>query len=326
MALLLVSIPSAWNSASMGKRKFFIDTDTATDDAVALIMALRNPEIEVVGISIVAGNCPEPSATQNALYTRELVGSSVPIHVGADKPMTRPLQTAQHVHGVDGMGDIGLPLKGRKPDSNKGVQAQIDAIVNNPGEIELVTLGPLTNLALAIQLEPKIVKLVKRVVVMGGTAVLPGNITPLAEFNFWVDPEAAHIVANSGIYFEMAGWDISVAHAVIEDDLAAELRKLGPLGEFAIDIQKVLREFCFTSTQLTGFDLPDPIAMAIAIDPSIATKEKSLFVDVIPGDGPARGQSVVDVLNNLKKAPNCRVIYEADRERFIAMLRKSLSA
>jgi len=310
----------------MGKRKFFIDTDTATDDAVALLIALRHSGIEVLGISIVAGNCPAPSATQNALYTRDLVGSKVPVHVGADRPLMRPLQTAQHVHGIDGMGDIGLPLKGRNPDSFKGVQALIDAILNNPGEVELVTLGPLTNLALAIQIEPRIVNLIKRVVIMGGTAVLPGNITPLAEFNFWVDPEAAHIVANSGIYFEMAGWDISVAHAVIDDELAADLRKLGPLGEFAIDIQGVLREFCINSSQFEGFDLPDPIAMAIAIDPSIVTKEKSLYVDVIPGDGAARGQTVVDVLNNLKKTPNCRVIYAADRDRFIAMLRNSLSS
>lgn len=117
-----------------------------------------------------------------------------------------------------------------------------------------------------------------------------------------------------------------MAHAVIDDDLAAELRKLGPLGEFAIDIQGVLREFCINSSQFMGFDLPDPIAMAIAIDPSIVTKEKSLYVDVIPGDGPARGQSVVDVLSNLKKKPNCRVIYEADRERFLALLKRSLSA
>lgn len=310
----------------MAKRKFFIDTDTATDDALALIMALRQPDIEVVGISIVAGNCPEPSATQNALYTCELIGAKIPVHVGAAKPLMRDLQTAQHVHGKDGMGDIGLKLEGRKPTSYKGVQAIIDAILANPNEIELVTLGPLTNIALAIQLEPKIVNLVKRVVVMGGTAVLPGNITPLAEFNFWVDPEAANIVANSGMFFEMAGWDISVAHAVIDDALAAELRSLGPIGEFAIDIQGVLREFCRTSSHLDGFDLPDPIAMAIAIDPTIATKEKNLYVDVIPGDGPARGQTVVDTLDNLKRKPNCRVIYQADRERFLKLLKVSLAS
>ena len=127
----------------------------------------------------------------------------------------------------------------------------------------------MTNLALALRLEPAIVGALKRVVTMGGTAVLPGNITPLAEFNFWVDPEAAAIVTNSGLHFEMAGWDISTAHAVIHDELAAELRSLGTLGQFAVDIQGVLREFCRTETILDGFDLPDPLAMAIALDPSL---------------------------------------------------------
>ena len=306
-------------------RKFFIDTDTATDDAVALIMALTQPDIDVLGISIVAGNCPADMATQNALYTLELLGSKVPVHVGATKPLLRELQSGQHVHGSDGMGDIGLPLKGRIPTSYDGVTAIIDVIMNNPGEIELVTLGPLTNIALAISIEPKIIKNVKRFIAMGGTAVLPGNITPLAEFNFWVDPEAAHMVFNSGLFIEMVGWDISVAHAVISDQLATELRALGKLGEFAIDIQGALREFCRTTTQLDGFDLPDPIAMAIAIDPTIVTKEARFFVDVVAGDSEARGQSMVDTLNNLKRTPNCRVIYQADRDRFLAALRASLS-
>lgn len=309
----------------MAKRKFFIDTDTATDDAVALIMALTQPDIDVLGISIVAGNCPADMATQNALYTLELLGSKVPVHVGATKPLLRELQSGQHVHGSDGMGDIGLPLKGRIPTSYDGVTAIIDVIMNNPGEIELVTLGPLTNIALAISIEPKIIKNVKRFIAMGGTAVLPGNITPLAEFNFWVDPEAAHMVFNSGLFIEMVGWDISVAHAVISDQLATELRALGKLGEFAIDIQGALREFCRTTTQLDGFDLPDPIAMAIAIDPTIVTKEARFFVDVVAGDSEARGQSMVDTLNNLKRTPNCRVIYQADRDRFLTALRASLS-
>ena len=211
----------------MTKRKFFIDTDTATDDAVALVMALRNSDIDVLGISTVAGNCTIEQATQNALYTQDLVGSTVPVHVGAAGPLMRDLQSAHHVHGQDGMGDIGLELHSREPASYRGVQALIDAIMDNPGEIELVTLGPLTNLALALRLEPGIIDSVKRVVSMGGTAVLPGNVTALAEFNFWADPEAAYIVANSGLQLEMAGWDISTAHAVIHDELAAELRSRG---------------------------------------------------------------------------------------------------
>ncbi|MDB0039483.1 nucleoside hydrolase, partial [Actinomycetota bacterium] len=124
----------------MVERKFFIDTDTATDDAVALVMALRNSDIDVLGISTVAGNCTIEQATQNALYTQNLVGSTVPVHVGAAGPLMRDLQSAHHVHGQDGMGDIGLELHSREPASYRGVQALIDAIMDNPGEIELVTL------------------------------------------------------------------------------------------------------------------------------------------------------------------------------------------
>ena len=308
----------------MTLRKFFIDTDTATDDAIALLMALQHPDIEVLGISTVAGNCTIEQATQNALYTRDLVGSTVPVHVGADGPLMRNLQSAHHVHGQDGMGDIGLPLHSREPASHRGVQALIDTIMDTPGEIELVTLGPLTNIALALRLEPGIIDNVKRVVMMGGTAVLPGNITPLAEFNFWADPEAASIVANSGLHFEMAGWDISTAHAVIHDELAAELRSLGTLGAFAVDIQAVLREFCRNETMLDGFDLPDPLAMAIAIDPSIVTREARHFVDVIPGDGPARGQTIVDERGSSGRDANCRVIYKVNRDGFLGLLHEAL--
>ena len=309
----------------MVERKFFIDTDTATDDAVALVMALRNSDIDVLGISTVAGNCTIEQATQNALYTQNLVGSTVPVHVGAAGPLMRDLQSAHHVHGQDGMGDIGLELHSREPASYRGVQALIDAIMDNPGEIELVTLGPLTNLALALRLEPGIIESVKRVVSMGGTAVLPGNVTPLAEFNFWADPEAAYIVANSGLQLEMAGWDISTSYAVIHDELAAELRSVGMLGAFAMDIQAVLREFCRNETMLDGFDLPDPLAMAIAIEPTIVTREAHHFVDVISGDGPARGQTIVEERGNSGREPNCRVIYEVDRERFLELLHASLT-
>jgi len=309
----------------MTKRKFFIDTDTATDDAVALVMALRNSDIDVLGISTVAGNCTIEQATQNALYTQNLVGSTVPVHVGAAGPLMRDLQSAHHVHGQDGMGDIGLELHSREPASYRGVQALIDAIMDNPGEIELVTLGPLTNLALALRLEPGIIDSVKRVVSMGGTAILPGNVTALAEFNFWADPESAYIVANSGLQWEMAGWDISTAHAVIHDELAAELRSVGMLGAFAMDIQAVLREFCRNETMLDGFDLPDPLAMAIAIEPTIVTREAHHFVDIISGDAPALGQTIVDERGNSGREPNCRVIYEVDRERFLELLHASLT-
>ena len=307
-------------------RRLWIDTDTASDDAVAIVMALRHPNTEVVGMSVVIGNVPVEMGVQNALYTAEICGKSIPVHAGAALPLVRPFATAQHVHGVDGMGDIGLPLKSRTATSNDAIHAMIEAFRKEPGELELVALGPLTNLALAIRIEPQFASWVKRCVIMGGTGVLPGNATPLSEFNWWIDPEAVHIVLESGMKVEMVGWDVSLADSVIDTDLAEELRNLGPLGQFSIDIQKSLRRFIQEVTGRTGFDWPDPIAMAVALEPDIASSEAHRRVEVSLGLGHERGQTIVDHLGNTKREPNCRVVYRVDRERFIDMIRKSFRA
>jgi purine nucleosidase len=306
------------------KRRIWIDTDTASDDVVALILALKHPDVDVVGISVVAGNVPLDMAVQNALITVERCGATVPVHAGAARPLSRPLESAQYVHGKDGMGDIGLDLHGRIPTSTDGIGAMISAFRDHPGTIELVTLGPLTNVAVAVRSESKFVSWVKRCVSMAGTGILPGNVTPLSEFNVWADPEAAHVVFNSGIHIEMVGWDVSWQDAVIIDDFAAELRSMSPLGEFAIDIQRHVREFCHSVTQIDGFDFPDPIAMCVAIDESIVTKEETRYVDVILGEGDARGQTMVDWLGVTKKPANTRVVLRADQTRFKDMLRSAL--
>lgn len=306
------------------KRRIWIDTDTASDDVVALIIALKHPSVEVVGMSIVAGNVPLEMAVQNALITTEKCGVVVPVHAGATAPLTRPLESAQYVHGKDGMGDIGLDLHGRSPTSHDGIGAMIEAFRAERGSLELVTLGPLTNVAVALRSEPGFAGWVKRCVAMAGTGVLPGNVTPLSEFNVWADPEAAHMVFNSGLQIEMVGWDVSWQDAVVMDDFAAELRALSPLGQFAIDIQRHVREFCHSVTQINGFDLPDPIAMCVAIDDSIVTKEELRYVDVILGEGDARGQTMVDWLGVTKKPVNTRVILRADQQRFRGMLREAL--
>lgn len=306
------------------KRRIWIDTDTASDDVVALILALKHPAIEVVGMSIVAGNVPLEMAVQNALITVERCGATVPVHAGAAAPLSRPLESAQYVHGKDGMGDIGLDLHGRVPASTDGIGAMIQAFRANPGTLELVTLGPLTNVAVAVRSEPQFVSWVTRCVAMAGTGVLPGNVTPLSEFNVWADPEAAHLVFNSGLHIEMVGWDVSWQDAVIMDDFAAELRALSPLGEFAIDIQRHVREFCHSVTQINGFDFPDPIAMCVAIDDSIVTKEETRYVDIILSEGDARGQTMVDWLGVTKKPANTRVVLRADQARFKDMLRAAL--
>jgi len=291
------------------KRRIWIDTDTASDDVVALIIALKHPGVEVVGMSIVAGNVPLDMAVQNALITVERCGARTPVHAGAARPLSRPLESAQYVHGNDGMGDIGLDLHGRVPTSHDGIGAMIEAFRANPGQIELVTLGPLTNVAVVVRSEADFVSWVKRCVCMAGTGVLPGNVTALSEFNVWADPEAAHVVYNSGLHIEMVGWDVSWQDAVIMDDFAAELRALSPLAEFAIDIQRHVREFCHSVTKIKGFDFPDPIAMCVAIDDSIVTKEETRYVDVILGEN---------------EPANTRVVLRADQAKFKDMLRAAL--
>ena len=309
----------------VSKQKMWIDTDTASDDAVALILALKSPTTDVIGISIVAGNVPIDLGVQAALYTIEMCRVKVPVHVGAVKPLVRSFASAQNVHGTDGMGDIGLKLNGRQPTSQDAVRQIIETFRSAKGEIDLVTLGPLTNIALALSIEPEFAKWVRRCVIMGGTGVLPGNVTIASEFNVWADPESARIVFDSELPLEMVGWDVSVADAVISDELATEFSALSDLGKFAMSIQRQVREFCRTETKLDGFDLPDPIAMSVAIDSSMSSFEVQRHVRVHLGNGDTRGQTVIDHLDVLGRSHNCRVVLRVDRERFIAMIRNALT-
>lgn len=305
-------------------RKFIIDTDTASDDAVALVMALRHPDIDVRAITVVAGNVPLAQAVQNALYSVELCGQDTPVYAGCAKPLLRKLSTAEEVHGGDGMGDIGLPLWGRTPADGHGADKLRQVINDNANDITLVTLGPLTNVALALLREPELARRVSRCVIMGGIGSGHGNVTPLAEFNIWVDPEAAKIVFESGMPITMIGWDISWKYAAFDPEQAAEIRAIGTrLAEYVIDIQATLNQYALDQTNLAGFDWPDPIAMAAAIDPNIASYEK-LRVDVTTGEGLARGLTVVDRLGVTGRPPQVQVAVSANRGLFVDMLKRAL--
>src|ERR1700756_4983305 len=187
-------------------RTLLIDTDTASDDAVALIIALRSRDVRVAAITVVAGNVSVAQATSNALFTAELCGADVPVYSGAEGPLLRKLVIADWFHGADGLGDHGYKPAKRRVESAHAVDALIQTVDENPG-IEIVTLGPLTNVAMALLREPKLASSVKRCVVMGGAPCCVGNVTPAAEFNIWVDAEVARIVFQSGMPVEMVGWD-----------------------------------------------------------------------------------------------------------------------
>jgi len=278
-------------------RTFLIDTDTASDDAVALIMALRAPDIHVAAITTVAGNVPLPQATRNALYTLDLCGANVPVYIGADKPLVRTHRSATWFHGNDGLGDHDYPIPSQSAVSGHAADAIIDTIEANPGLV-LVTLGPLTNMALAVTKQPKIAAQVSRCVVMGGAPGCEGNVTPAAEFNIWVDPEAARIVMNSGLPIELVGWHLCRGDAVIgEDDIARILGFPNPLANFAIECNSYARQALKVQTGEDGICLPDPVAMALALDPSIGTDWSEHYIDVETASELTRGMTVVDRLN-----------------------------
>jgi purine nucleosidase len=301
-------------SAPGGKRQLLIDTDTASDDAVALIMALRAPEIEVVGITVVAGNVPVNQAVQNALYTTELCGSEVPVFRGAAEPLVRRLETAQWFHGRDGLGDHGYAPVRRQAESENAVDAMVRIIMANPG-IEVITLGPLTNLASALTRQPKLTDNVSRCVVMGGAPCCEGNVTPAAEFNIWVDPEEARIVFRSGLPIEMIGWQLSRGAAVIDENDVATILRLGtPFAKFAVRCNSVAMEAYFRQTGERGICLPDPVAMSVLLDAAVCRQSSTHCVEIETSSELTRGMTVVDRLNVAGDVRNQQVWAEAIRE------------
>ena len=260
-------------------------------------MALRHPGVEVVGITTVAGNVEVRQASRNALYTAELCGSNVPVFAGAGKPLKRAHRSADWFHGRDGLGDHGYPAPRRAPEKIGAAEALVELIEAHPG-IVMVTLGPLTNVALALERRPEIGKQVSRCVVMGGAPCCEGNVTPAAEYNVWCDPEAARIVAKSGLPVEMVGWHLCRGEAVLNLKEIEKVKGFGTaVAKFAIECNSRAQEAFHVQTGEHGISLPDPVAMAVALNESIVTSASEHFWDVETDSELTRGMTVVDRLN-----------------------------
>jgi len=278
-------------------RSFLIDTDTASDDAVAIIMALRTPDVRVAAITTVAGNVDVRQSTRNALYTAELCEADVPVYMGADKPLLRRYENATWFHGRDGLGDHNYPAPRRAHEKLHAADAIIETVEANPG-IVIVTLAPLTNVALALAKRPEIASKVGRCVVMGGAPCCEGNVTPAAEYNIWVDPEAARVVFRSGLPIQMVGWQTSRFDSVLnEKDIEKILGFDTELARFAIECNSHARKAYKVQTGEDGISLPDPVAMSVALDPTIGTEWSSHYVKIETHSDLTRGMTVVDRLN-----------------------------
>jgi purine nucleosidase len=313
--------------AMSSQLRLIIDTDTASDDAIAIIMALMNPAVRVEALTLVAGNVPLDQAVNNALVTVELCqangGATAPVYVGSATPLVRPLETAQFVHGEDGMGDFGLAKAVGSPAAGSAVDELVRRVNAEPGTITLVTLGPLTNIAKALERDPALLTKFAHTYVMGGAPDDVGNVNRLGEFNLWCDPEAAAAVFDADGAKTMVGWNISRQYAVMTPSDQDALPSCGPLGEFAYKINRIVDEYA-RNTGLAGFDLPDPIAMSIGIDPTIATRTTFESVRIYLDGDDERGRSEANLAADVPCGPPITIVWEADETAFKTQLTAAL--
>jgi len=319
-------------------RNFLIDTDTASDDAVAIIMALSAPDVRVLALTTVAGNVGIEQATRNALLTAEICDVEVPVFVGAAAPLIRAHEHAHWFHGADGLGDHGYPAPKRAPEREHAVEAILHLADKNPG-LTLVTLGPLTNVALALARDPALAEKVGRCVVMGGAPCCEGNVTPAAEYNIWVDPEAARAVFRSRLAIEMIGWHVSRGASVLTDAEVAAIEALGTRkAHFAIQTNSRAREAYRIQTGEVGLSLADPTAMAVALDRSVGLTWSRHRVAIECASELTRGMTVVDRLGVNSDAINgpvwgaaagqsagADILWTFDSAKFKAMLTAALT-
>jgi purine nucleosidase len=297
--------------------RLVVDTDTGSDDAIALMLAIVDESAVLEAVTTVAGNVPLDLATRNALYTLELMeASSVPVYSGCDRPLLRPLETAQWVHGEDGMGDIGLPPPTGMPATGHAVDVLRTLSEEHPGELTLVTLGPLTNVAAAIARDPDLLTRYRHTYIMGGAPDGVGNVSAVGEYNVWADPEAAAMTIAAPGAKTLVGWNVSRNRGVIGPAERAHLEAMGTeFARFSLDINRVLDRVAREYNGLEGFDLPDPLTMAIALDPSIVTRAETVFLGVATGDE-ARGLTYVDTRLSDAPPPNITVVWDVDAARF----------
>ena len=300
-------------------RKIIIDTDTATDDAVAIMMALKNDRFNIKAITTVAGNVDLNQATSNALYTCELCEKYIPVYKGESHPLKRKLETSKFFHGKDGLGDTGPYIPSKKAESENAINEIISLINKHPNEIEIIAIGPLTNIAKVFTYEPSIIKKIKSLYIMGGIGEGKGNITEHAEFNFWVDPDAADIVLNSEMNIKMIAWDTTQIYGYLNKKNFEDLKKINtPLSRFAINIQKKGLEYYKIKYNEHKIDLADPLAMAVMINDE-DTNYKSCNIKIIL-DGEERGKDLV----SFNKNGNIKLATQVSRSNFLNTLKKSL--
>ena len=311
---------------TLGAQKIIIDTDPGQDDAVAILLALASPEeIEVLGITAVAGNVPLYLTEKNARIVCELAGRpDIPVYAGCDRPLKRKLVTAEHVHGKTGLDGPELPEPKIKLQEKHGVDFIIDTILQEPeNSISLCPLGPLTNIASAILKQPKIVSRIKKIVLMGGAYFEVGNITPAAEFNIFVDPDAAKIVFEAGI--DMVVMPLDVTHkALVTEKRNEAFRQLkSPVGIAVAEMTDFFERFDKEKYGSSGAPLHDPCVTAYLINPKIFSGKK-INVEIETKSELTLGMTVADWWGVTDRKANTFFVGDLDSDKFFSLLTERL--
>ncbi|MGY3265681.1 nucleoside hydrolase [Lysobacter sp. HA35] len=302
-----------------------IDTDPGVDDALALLMAFNDTRHDVVGLTIAAGNVGLDHTVANALKLCEVANVDVPVFAGCASPLLHPARDAAYVHGRDGFGDTGYTKAAKQAEAEHAALAILRLSHEYSGRLLLVALGPLTNIALALKLDPTLPSRIGRFVVMGGAVTAHGNITPAAEFNIAFDPEAARIVFDAFPHIDLADWEATVAHGFAHDEVERWLKADHPKARFYDSISKQTRTW---SSDRRGdhWHAADALAMAYALEPDGATELVDRPVAIELEGRHTRGATIVDWRREGGAADNCRILMRYDQARFERLMREALGA
>lgn len=300
-------------------QRILIDTDPGIDDSLAILLALASPELSLEGLSIVHGNCSVDQGLNNALAVLELAGAThIPVARGCELPLVQPSLLAPETHGDSGIGYARPPKPVTQPVWQHAVDFLIEKILSAPGEYTVVAIGPLTNLAMAMRKEPKIIPAIKEIVCMGAAIRHQGNTTPLAEFNVYVDPHAAHIVFHSGVPLTLVPLDVTYQCILTPADVQRLLKIDSPVTRFIADATRFYMEFHDEYQKIEGCVINDPLALALTFAPQLCDYEEH-FVDVDVQGGVSMGKTFADFYKMTGKPANMQVALGVRGRAFIEL-------
>lgn len=305
--------------------RIIIDTDPGVDDAHAIMMAAAYPGVEIEAITAVAGNVGLNHTTANACTILDMLDLDIPVYAGCDRAMVYATESAAHVHGEDGLGDAGFPPSQRKVEPEHAAATLVRLANESPGEITLVAIGPLTNIGVALKLDPDLPQKFKQLVVMGGAINAHGNTSNFsAEFNAFADPEAAYVVLEAWPELTLISWETTIAHSIPAQVVDKWMALESANARFFQRVTAKIINFIFELRGEKTLFGADGLAMAVALEPDIVTKAEKHYVTMELNGRFTRGQTTVDWYNRSGQPANVNIILEVDHNRFVELMEMGL--